>query len=299
MSFQIDTALVAAYKSNITLLSQQLGSRIRPWVRNETQNAEFEYYDRLDATAATEVTTRHADTPLISTPHDRRRVGLRNFDWADLIDRNDKIRMLADPTASYTQNAVAALGRAMDQVIIDAAFGNAYSGKAGGTTVAWSSYSATNEIAVNYVESGVATNSNLTIAKLRKAKDILGKNEAIADGEPLVAVVSQSQITSLLRTTEVTNSDYNAVKALVSGEVDTFMGFKFVKTELLTVASSIRECIFYAKNGLLLASGSEVMVDVGVRRDKRNSVQVYVCGTFGASRMEEKKVLRVKCDETA
>ena len=296
MSFTVDTALVQAYKANITLLSQQRGSRLRPYVRREMQNAKYEFYDRLDSTAATEVTTRHADTPLISAPHDRRRVGMRDFDWADLIDRKDKVRMLADPTSAYTQNAVFALGRSMDQVIIDAAFGTAFTGETGATSVTWATEG--NEVAVDYVEVGGATNSNLTIAKLRKAKDYFGVNESQADGEPLIAAVAQSQITSLLRNVEVTNSDYNTVKALVAGEVDTFMGFKFVRTQLLTVTSSIRECIFFAQNGLLLAENTDVLVDVGPRRDKRNATQVYVCGTFGAARMEGKKVVRVKCDET-
>src|SRR5882762_9843352 len=127
MSFTVDIAWVNSYHSNINLLSQQMGSRLAAAVRTETQQAEFDFYDRIDATAAVEVTTRHGDTPLISSPHDRRRVGLRQFDWADLIDKWDRVRMIADPTSSYTQNAVMALGRAKDQVIIDAAFGNAFS----------------------------------------------------------------------------------------------------------------------------------------------------------------------------
>jgi hypothetical protein len=41
------------------------------------------------------------------------------------------------------------------------------------------------------------------------------------------------------------------------------------------------------------------MVDVGPRRDKRNSIQIYVSASFGSSRMWEEKVIRVKCDENA
>lgn len=297
MSFQVDTALVQAYRANIEIKFQQMGSRLRQYVRNESQAAEFEFYDRIGAVDAVEVTTRHGDTPLISTPHDRRRVALRDFDWADLIDKKDKIRMLADPTSSYVTNAVMALGRAQDDVIIQAAFGTAYTGKTGSTSVTLPSAS---EIAVNYVESGAAANSNLTIGKLRRARYLLDKSEATTEGQyDLVAVVDPSQIQSLLRTTEVTSSDYNTIKALVNGEIDTYMGFKFVKSNRLTVASNIRECILFEREGLLLASGLEINVDVGPRRDKRNSIQVYVCGSFGSSRMWEEKVLRCKCDETA
>ena len=296
MSFQVDTALVQAYRANIDIKFQQMGSRLRGCVRNERQAAEFEFYDRIGPVDAIEVTSRHADTPLVSTPHDRRRVALRDFDWADMIDNKDKMRMLADPTSSYVTNAVMAMGRAQDDVILQAAVGTAYTGKTGATTVAFASAS---EIAVDYTESGAAANSNLTIGKLRKARYLLDKSEVTTEGQyDLCMVVDPAQIQSLLRTTEVTNADYSTVKALVHGEIDTFMGFKFIKSNRLTVASSIRSCLAWERQGLLLATGMEIKVDVGVRRDKRNSVQVYVCGSFGSARMWEEKVLRIKCDET-
>jgi hypothetical protein len=296
MSFQVDTALVKSYHSNINILSQQRGSRLSQYVRRETQNSKDDFYDRIDATAAVKVTGRHQDTPLISTPHDRRKVSLEDYDWADLIDKKDRIRMLADPTSPYTINAVNAMGRAKDQAIIDAAFGTAYSGETGATSVTFPS---TQDVAVSYTEGGApAADSNLTIGKLRRAASIIKGNEAVEDGEMMVAAVAQSQIDSLLRTTEVTSADYNTVKALQAGTVDTFMGFKFVRTQLLPIDSNnVRSCIFFAAGGLLLATGLEISVDIGPRRDKRNSVQVYVTMGIGAARMEEKKVVRVKCDE--
>ena len=295
MSFQIDTALVQAYRSNIEIQFQQRGSRLRQAVRNETQNSEYEFYDRIGPTDAVEVVNRHSDTPLISSPHDRRRVATRDFDWADLIDRPDKLRMLADPTSPYSLNATYALGRKLDDVIISAFTGTAYTGKTGATSV---TFPAGSEVAVNYVESGVAANSNLTVGKLRRVRYLLTSEEAVEDGEPIYMAITASQVQSLLRTTEVTNADYNTVKALVNGEINQFMGIEFIRTERLPVASNIRDCIAWAKNGMLAGIASEIAVDIGPRRDKRNSVQVYVCASFGATRMWEEKVLRVKCDET-
>ena len=86
MSFAIDTALVNAYRANIEIMFQQATSRFRDRVRVESQHAEYEFYDRIGPVDAVEVINRHSDTPLVSTPFDRRRVGLRMFDWADLID---------------------------------------------------------------------------------------------------------------------------------------------------------------------------------------------------------------------
>ena len=58
-----------------------------------------------------------------------------DYEYADLIDKQDQVRTLIDPTSSYAQ-AAAALGRAMDDEIISAISGNAFSGETGSTTVA-------------------------------------------------------------------------------------------------------------------------------------------------------------------
>ena len=294
MSIQITTAFVQQYRANVEHLVQQKGSRLRALVRAETQNAEFEFYDRIGATTAQEVTGRHQDTPLINVPHDRRRVSLRDFDWADLIDRPDRIRMLIDPSSPYSQNAAYALGRKMDEVILDAAFGSVYTGKTGSTTVTFPN---TQQVAVDYVETGSAANSGLTIAKLRKAKQILDANEVDPTERRYIAVTAR-QVTDLLRTTEVSSADYNTVRALVQGELNTFMGFEFVRTELVrTNASNHRRVVAWAQSGLLVAVGQDIITDIGPRRDKRNSTQVYVSASFGATRMEEEKVVEIICAE--
>jgi|TARA_Y100000296_G_scaffold75841_1_gene95927 hypothetical protein len=294
MSTQITTAFVNQYKANVEHLLQQKGSRLRPFCRVETQGAEFEYYDRIGSVDAIEVTSRHSDTPLISTPHDRRQVSLRDFDWADMIDRTDKIRLLIDPASPYAQNAAWALGRKMDDIIIEAAHGTAKSGKTGGTSVSFDSAS---QIAVNYVESGSATNSGLTIGKLRKAKRLLDANET-DPSDPRYIALTSLQVTDLLKTTEVTSSDFNSVKALVQGDVNSFMGFQFIRTERVAADSNdYRRVIAWSKSGMLMAVGADITVDIGPRRDKRNSTQVYCSASFGASRMEEGKVLEIKCSE--
>lgn len=294
-SIQIDAAFVNSYRSNVTFLAQQKGSRLQALVRNETQNSEFDFYDRIGATEAQEITGRHQDTPLVNSPHDRRRIGLRDFDWADLIDRQDKLRLLMDPTSAYTVNAVNAFGRKKDDVIIEAALGTAYSGKTGAVAVA---FPAANQIAHNYVETGSAAASNLTIGKLRRAKEILDSYDNDPD-ELRIMTCTANSLHSLLRNIEVTSDDYNVVKALVEGKLDTYLGFKFVRTQRLPVdASGYRRHIGFITSGICLSTSQEIMVDVGPRRDKRNSVQVYVSMGIGAARMEEEKVVEVKVDES-
>jgi hypothetical protein len=299
MSYEVDTALVNSYHSNIQIKFQQRGSRLRPFVRVESQNSEFDFFDRIGPTEAVKVKNRHSDTPLISTPHDRRRNATEDYDWADLIDRKDKLRMLADPTSSYATNAVFALGRSMDKEIVRAAFATAYSGKTGQTSIL---FPATQDVAVTYTDTGGAGNHNLTIDKLRKIRLMFDLEEAVDwdAAEELYMAVTAWQINSMLRQDKMTDIDTAAVKALVNGTIDTFMGIKFIRVHpsILPKTGDIRSCPVWTRQGLLLGVADEVMTDIGPRRDKRNSTQVYVCGSFGATRMWEEQVVRVLCDET-
>ena len=295
MSNQITTAFVQQYKANVEFLLQQKGSIMRPYVRNETQNAEFQFYDRIGATAAVEVLTRHADTPLIETPHDRRRCHLRDFDWADLIDRKDRIRLLIDPTSPYAQNAAFALGRSLDDVIIENMFGTAYTGKTGSTSTA---FPAGQQIAVNYVESGGAVDSGLTVPKLRNARQklISAQNDK---SEARYIAISAVQMTDLLANSLINDIDTSEIKALVHGEVPFYMGFKFIECErlLTTPSTAHRRLPCWVHSGMLLAMGAEIQAEIGPRRDKRNSTQVYSAASFGAVRMEEEKMIEIICDE--
>jgi hypothetical protein len=286
--------MVQGYRANVDLLLQQQGSLLEGKVRVETQNVEFDYYDRIGATEANEITDRHGDTTYNNTPHDRRQVGLRDYDWADLIDKADKVRLLHSPESEYAMSAAFALGRKKDDVIISAFFGTAKSGKAGATSV---TFPAGNQIAVNYVESGAAVNSGLTIGKLRRARTLLRQAQVPKTAKIYIAVTA-AQIQDLLQTVQVGSGDYNAVKALVDGEVNKFMGFEFVEIERLTTdGSGYRRIPVWAQDGLLLAKGAEVSASIDVLPTKRHSTQVRAWMSVGATRMEEGKVLEIKCAE--
>lgn len=111
MSNQITNNFVQQFKETLYHLVQQKGSRLREHVTVEMVTGEHAYFDQIGATQAVERTARHSDSPLVNTPHARRRVPMRDFEWGDLIDDQDKVRALVDPTSSYLRNAMWALGR--------------------------------------------------------------------------------------------------------------------------------------------------------------------------------------------
>jgi hypothetical protein len=201
--------------------------------------------------------------------------------------------MLIDPSGPYAVAASSAMGRAMDEAIIDAADGTAYTGVAGGTST---SYDSSNTVDVQ-VGISPAADTGLNVGKLRAAKQILDANEAEDEGR--TCVINAKQLQNLLGETEVTSSDYAVVKALVHGEVSTFLGFDFVRTELIEVDSnSDHKVLFWQNSGMKLAIGSEPSVKISERSDKNYATQVFYSMSIGATRMQEKLIGYIECDPT-
>ena len=286
MSTQITTAFVNQFSANVQMLSQQMGSLLRNAVDTESVNGEKAFFDQVGQAAAVLRTSRHADTPLVETPHTRRMVTMSDYEYADLIDDSDKVRLLVDPTSTYSRAAAAAMGRAMDDVIISAALGTSQTGKDGSTS--------TTLPAGQKIAHGSA---GLTIAKLVSAKELLDA-ASVDPSIPRHIIVSPKQISDLLNNTTVTSSDFNTVKALAQGEISSFVGFNFiVSNRLNTDSNSDRQVIAFAQDGIKLAVGKEPAARIDERADKSYSTQVYYCQTIGATRMEEEKVVEIACSE--
>lgn len=296
MSTNITTAFVEQYRNNVELLVQQRGSKLRDFVNTDNSVVgKTKFTEQIGATEAQLKVSRHSDSPLVNTPHSRRAYSLSDYEWGDLIDKNDKVRMLIDPTSTYAQAAAFAMGRAMDDVIISAATGSALTGVDGTTSTP---FDTNNEVGVQYSDTGAGSaNYALTIEKLRKAMTRFHENN-VPEDEEKVLVVSPIAMQSLLQSKEVSSSDFNTVRALVNGEIDTFMGFRFVLSNRLAVASNIRTCFAFVRSGLELGIGQDVMARIEERPDKSFSTYVYYCMTIGATRLEESKVVSIKVDET-
>lgn len=312
MSVQITEAFVKQYSANVFHLSQQKGSRFQPFVRNETLVGESGFFERLGSVAAVLKTSRHSDTPQLDTPHSRRRVSMNDYEWADLIDKEDMVRTLIDPQSPYAQAAMWALGRSKDDVIRDAALGNAFSGVDGATPVALP-----NSQKLACTDGAITTGANLNVYTLRLLKRKFMANE-VDPSIPLYIAVTSAQLFSLLGENQVTSSDFNTIKALVQGDIDSFMGFKFIQSErlLATTATTTynvvdgsvgagtgtapigsRRVIAWAQDGIVMATGKEVRGRISERDDKSYAMQVYASMTIGATRLEEEKVVEVICDE--
>lgn len=302
MSDQLLTNAVRQYHANIEKLLQQKGGVLAPRVRVESQASEKQFYEQVGGVVATQVTTRFADSPVVNTPHDRRMVTITPYHVGDFVDDFEKVQTLADPKSAYVENFVAALGRERDRMIFQAMFGTALTGKEGTTSVAWDS---TNRTLVD--ESFGTANSGLTIKKLIEAKRLWLENHNQPGDEAPECIINAAGLADLLNTTEVTNADYNTVKALVQGEVDSFI-FKFVQWEGYVLdgtnvmrgtsvgagAETIDRYPVYTKSSILNAVGMNVQTRVSERDDKSYHWYAYARAMFGATRMQEKKLVEIE-----
>lgn len=282
MASNITTSFVKQFSSNIHDLLEREGSQLMGTVDVESVTGKQAFFERLGSLTANQITSRHADTNLQDPDHSRRMLSLKDYEAAIMFDKQDDIRMLIDPTSNYARKLANAHGRIMDDTILSALAGTAATGEDGSGSQA---LPAGQQIA--------AGGTALTVEKLIQAKRIMLANNHLGTG--MTAVISPKGLEDLLAETEVQSADYNSVKALVRGDVDTFMGFRFLVStspELVT-SGSVEKGLFYAPEALKFGKGMEMSVSVDRRPDKNNNLQILTLSSFGAVRMEEELVVEV------
>jgi hypothetical protein len=322
----IETNYINMFREGFEHSFQQKDARFRKYVEVVRQASEFDFYDRLGlADDMQEVTTRYGDTPANDVPHERRRCALQDYDWGKGVDDKDLIRVASDPTNEYTQAAVYAANRRIDNTIITAITADAYTGKAGGTAVSFVGTTAGNitvgavsnensnistageytvtagnvegiDVSVDF--SAATTNTNISIKKMIAVRETMLRLEAIEDDQNLTWFLAPNQAAELLRITEIHNSDYNTVKVLSNGRVDSFMGFNFVYTNLLPISGTTRDNYVLGPKAVKLAMSKDIDVDIFRRPDKKNIPWIMVKLGLGATRMWGEHVAKVRCDES-
>lgn len=286
---------------------------IKPFCRNETFIGKAEFFDRLGTAVAEDKEGRNTDTPNLDIDHSRRMVVTGTRHWGTLVDPKDKLQNIHMPESEYAKSATMGLGRKEDQVLIKAGFGGALGGEDGTSTTQLG-----NAQKITAVASAALAYPNAQL--LRKAKRIL--DHAQVKGKRHLFHAADF-LEALLATTEITSSDYNTIKALAQGELNTFCGFDFHNCEEIdqyTAQSNSWDSGDYHFNtttGLYDAAGTDLggtekvamvmvegglirgetegsfLADIDYRKDKSYSRQVYTKIDMGGVRLEEAKILQL------
>lgn len=287
------------YAANVYTLAQQKGSRLRPFVTVVPLNGEKRTFERVKPTSAVKIESRYADTQLVHTEFDRRTVYANAWGWSDMIDWQDKLDLLIDPTSDVVAAGGYALGRIIDDIIIADAFtGVAYEGKNGTDQVA---LPASQKIPVTW--GGNGSNEGLTVEKILEVRSRFGKADIDLD-DPVNKVymaITQTQLDDLARGIEVRSRDYEALQALLKGSTNEFLGITFVRCGRLTATNldggKSRMCAAWCKSGIVLAMQKEMSMSIFTNHDKWDNWQALGTMKAGATRIEDSKFLQVFCHE--
>jgi hypothetical protein len=294
MSVNLETFRILQFGTNVNLLLQQKGSKLSDCVSRGTYvGKSAEVVNQIGAVAAQKVTQRFAPMGRVDAALDRRWVSPVDYDLPQLEDTFDKLKMIVDIKSSYVQNAVYAMGRAMDTEIIGAFLASAKTGEQGATST---SFTSGNEIDVAVGGS----NSRLNVAKLRAVRELILANHIDMDEDPIYCGLTAKDDSALLNEIEIISTEFTGADkpVLHDGKLKKFLNINFVQCELLeTVAAGTNEVNIpvWAKSGMHLGMWNEITPSVSKRNDIQGEPwQVYVIGSFGATRVDEKKVFNIE-----
>lgn len=298
MSLQITDAMVSQFKSTAFQVFQQKGSKLRGSMLERTIEGQVDYWERIGQVAAVQNITRHGDTPYTETPNTRRASYPTDYIANDYVDKADIYKILIDPKSLYAEAQAMALGRTLDDVAIAALYAAAATGQAGATSTSF---------ATDWSVRGVATTrsgttgdwdfsaASTTVANILSLMKDLDKNDV--DGSERFIVADPSLKSQLLATTQVSSVDYNSVKALAMGDIDTFAGFKFIFSTRVPVKTGTQYYGFaYQKSSMGISMGQEINTRVTERPDKNYSWQVWSSLGLGALRIQGEGVVRFNID---
>ncbi len=278
------------YSKIILPLARQEKSKLydRVYLKTNIVGKSF-YQDQIGKWEMSQKTGYNVTTPENDPNLSRTRVDIATYHDARLLDRSLNLQAFTDPMSEASMCISSSVGIQIDKIIYDALGGTAFRGETGANSITFP--------AVKTVASG---GTGLTVEKLRKASKLMN-----AEGVPTsdrTIVLSATGLEQLLGNTEVTSADYNNVKTLVAGDVDTFMGFKFITLPdgiIKKNAQDEEEYFAFHKTGICFGMLEELFIQMEARADKSYSKQVYYEINCGAGRLEEAKVIKINAVVTA
>ena len=209
MSKFLTAAAIIEFDSEVKHAYQSMG-KLRNTVTTRTGVVGEAYkFTRMGAGVANQKATQADVTPM-DIGHSRQTANMENWNAPEYTDIFDQAEVNFDEKQELAKVIAKALTRREDQIIIDAIGAVTFNASPADLDVG--------------LELTIAA-AGLTGAQLIEASTGL-TDRGVENSERFIALTAGA-LASLLGTTEVTSSDFNSVKALVQGEVNTFMGFTF------------------------------------------------------------------------
>lgn len=281
MAISLSQSYIAQFDAEVKQAYQGT-SILRGTVRTRTGVVGSTHkFPKLGKGVAT-VHVNQTDVTPLGLAHSGKTATLTDWNAAEYSDIFQQAKVNFDERRELVMALAAAVGRRYDQLII-----NALDGSSSPETVG---------------NDQGGTDSDLNVSKLREAKRLLDKNN-VPPGDRHI-LVHANNLSSLLSETAVTSSDFNTVKALVQGEINTFLGFQFHvigdrdEGGLNRDGSLDRTVLAWHKSACGLAVGIEQKTSIDWIPEKRSWL---ACVDFsaGAVDIDDEGIVEITCREAA
>lgn len=309
MSFQVATTAITSFQNNMELAVQQKTTKLAGYAASQPGSGELqELVNLVGSVLPNEPSSRFSDTQLNDVSHTRRWCPKPQapFTFAEFVDTQDKLAAGIDLQGAYTMQGSAVMARSADIAFLRGFYGTAFTGKLGGTQVAFPAGN------IGAVSLGAAGPTGMNIAKLRWAIRTMMAGLVDMDEEEFFCALTSVQYDNLMSELQATSFDFIGPKekgVLESGKLPMLFNTHFILCEygnttsfgaaaaLTLDSNSYRRVPFWAKSGMKMVEWSGVITDIGPRRDKNNAMQVYAERTLAGARTQEAKCLQLLCLE--
>ena len=270
-----DAEVKQAYQSE-SVLRQAV--RLRSGVQGQTYK-----FNKLGKGSATARIPQTDVTPLNVT-YSQVTATMSDYNAAEYSDIFHQAKVNFDERSELVQVVSKAIGRRIDQLVIDA-----LNGASGASTVA-----------KNVVTSGSAANSNLNVGKLIAAKKAMDAKNVPFDDRHII--IHANSLSGLLADERAISGDFASIKALVSGEINTFLGFRFYvlgdrDEGGLPLATNDRTCFAFHRGAVGMAVNMAQKTEINYVPEK-TSFLVNSMFSAGAVAIDPEGIVKITTDES-
>lgn len=279
MPITIDNAYVQTFENNVRHLAQQKEAKLRGKGQTKSESSQKHNWERLGVLDASEKTSPRTATPVQDAEWSRRVSLAKTYHIGTSTELEDPVQMLVDPNSNLTRAIAMGMNRKFDDVIIEAATGDALQGD--GTTVA---FPAAQKIGTGAEE--------ISFDLVTQVQEMFMKND-IDPEVPKFFVVGPTQVRKLMSLTEQTSADFVSAQRLLSyGIVPNWMGFTWINsTRLLAPAGDQISCLAFTD----MALGCNINQDISAKVAQDPSLsfawRIYSHMTLGAVRVEDEQIV--------
>jgi hypothetical protein len=288
---------IISYKNALELALQQKGSYLRGTVTEGAYTGkQGEVVEKMDAYSDTRtIPVRFGPKERQDVTFERRWVFPLDNEKNALRDSFDKLRVATDVDGPIVLSQTYALGRWIDDLILEAMFSDTAKIGENGTT---SKVFGTSQ----YVgcDTGGA-DSSINYDKLLAGLEILRGNEVDLDNEPVYCAIGAKENTALMKDIQYISKEYGSIPVVESGKLKSFLGINFINTQRLVAGTDDTSTTsymipLYTNTSMHLGIWDGIKSKMSIRNELSGDPwQATASLTCGATRIDEKRIVKIWC----